>query len=116
MNDRINAATTNRLNEWDSAINAELQDLITTASNYRQAISSAKTGTKRAFYEKKFKKVQTQIIQMLTAKNQIQARLQSTEVASTDFNLARSLVDENDTTSTFNTTIDHALHPIEIIG
>lgn len=45
----------------------EIQELLTEAVSLRETINSAKTQTKRAFYEKKFNAVKQRILQMTVA-------------------------------------------------
>lgn len=66
VQDKEIAATT-RVSQWKDAVQGELQDLISRASEIRQLIASAKTETKRAFYKKKFAKIQPQVLQMVAA-------------------------------------------------
>lgn len=60
-------AVTSRRENWTDAINGELNALIEQASIYRKYMSEAKTATKRAFYARKFKKIQPQVMQMVVA-------------------------------------------------
>lgn len=63
-----------RMNQWEKAINAELQDLVTEASHLRQQITSSKTTTKKKYYQKKFDKVSIQVRQMLIALQRVKAQ------------------------------------------
>jgi len=66
--------------QWQSAINAELTDLITQASELRSLINDAKTNTKKQYYQKKFKKVQKLVLQALVVKQRIDAKMGTTEL------------------------------------
>lgn len=63
-----------RLELWRQSIDAELQDLITTAAAIRQEISTAKTETKRKYFSKKFKKISDQVVQLLAVQSQLPPR------------------------------------------
>ena len=54
-----------RILEWQQTVEQELQELVTTAAQLRQTITSAKTATKKQYFEKKFKKVQHDVMSML---------------------------------------------------
>lgn len=60
-------AVDNRLTQWKEAVQSELQHLITEAADIRKQISTAKTATKRQYFEKKFAKVKPQVMQMVAA-------------------------------------------------
>lgn len=64
-----------RLSQWRGATEQELQELIKQASKVRIAITTAKTVTKKQYYEKKFAKISVQVRQMVAALQ----RMQSTE-------------------------------------
>lgn len=74
------AQALSRLSQWRGAIEQELQGLIKQASEVRTSISSAKTTTKKQYYEKKFAKISVQVRQMVTALQ----RMQSTGGDTTD--------------------------------
>lgn len=67
-------ATDDRLNLWRGAVEQELQDLVKKAAFYRQQINTAKTKTKSNLYEKKFKKITTEILRMVAAKERLDAQ------------------------------------------
>lgn len=52
-------------------IHAELQDLITQAADIRKQITTAKTTTKKKYFEKKFAKISTDVRQMIAAMDQL---------------------------------------------
>lgn len=60
-----------RLEIWRQSIDAELQDLITTAAAIRQEITTAKTEVKRKYFSKKFKKISDQVMQLLAVQSQL---------------------------------------------
>lgn len=68
----IDAVVAQRSDQWKAAVEAELQDLITEASIIRKEISTAKTNTKKKYFEKKFKKVNQEVRQMVAALHRIQ--------------------------------------------
>lgn len=55
-----------RLSTWEGAVELELQDLITQAAKIRQEMNASKTPTKRKYFDKKFKKVTSDVMQMIT--------------------------------------------------
>jgi glutaredoxin 2 len=63
-----------RIEQWLAAANAELQDDITEASKIRSLIDTSKTQAKKQYYQKKFKKVQTRVFQMLTLAEQLKSK------------------------------------------
>ena len=75
------------LAQWNAALDQELQDLLTVASDIRRDISDSKTMTKRKYYTKKFNAVKAQVMQMLTVKSQIEAKLTALDATElVDFN------------------------------
>jgi hypothetical protein len=62
-----------RRSVWKGAIEQELQSLITQAAGIRQRISTAKTATKRTYYQKKFNKISPQVMQMVAALERLNA-------------------------------------------
>lgn len=52
-------------------IHSELQALITQAAEIRMSITSAKTKTKKKYYERKFAKISTEVRQMVAALEQL---------------------------------------------
>lgn len=62
--------------QWSNMIQASLQSLVTEASNIRKKLNESKTSTKKQYYEKKFAKVQREVLQMVGALQ----RMQSTAV------------------------------------
>lgn len=69
----IEQAVQLRGEQWQQAIESELQDLVKQASGLRGQINNSKTGTKKRYYEKKFAKVSTQVRQMVSALQRVQA-------------------------------------------
>lgn len=55
-----------RLSTWEGAVEIELQDLITQAAKIRQEMNDSKTPTKRKYFDKKFKKITGEVMQMIT--------------------------------------------------
>lgn len=66
-------AVDSRLSQWKTAVQAELQDLISQAAELRKEISQAKTATKRKYYEKKFEKIKPRVMQMVAALQKLEA-------------------------------------------
>lgn len=66
-------AVDTRVSQWTNAVEYELQGLITQAATIRKEISSAKTTAKKAYFQKKFKKLQPQVMQMVAALQQLQS-------------------------------------------
>lgn len=62
-----------RIGQWRVAVEQELQELITHATQIRQLSNEAKTKTKRTYYNKKFKKVSSDVMQMVAAMQRIDA-------------------------------------------
>lgn len=58
--------TTDRVEVWKAAVEQELQELVQRASTLRTNITNSKTSTKKSYYNKKFKKVQQDVMSMLT--------------------------------------------------
>lgn len=92
FNEQVDKATSERLAQWKGAVDLELQDLIKQASEIRANISKAKTPYKRAFYEKKFKKITPKVLQMVAAAQRIEHQqaehARATESAKTDESVA----------------------------
>ena len=65
---------TERTALWRGAVEQELQALIGEASRIRKEIDSAKTSVKKQYFQKKFKKITTQVMQMLTALERVKAQ------------------------------------------
>lgn len=65
-----------RIDQWNHAIDAELQELVEAASNIRRNITEAKTDAKRVYYGKKFKKVQADVMRMLITRERLSAKSQ----------------------------------------
>jgi predicted transcriptional regulator len=61
------AVTEDRIEIWKTTVEQELQELVQVASTLRKNITNSKTATKKAYYNKKFSKVQQDVIKMLTA-------------------------------------------------
>lgn len=53
----------NRIKEMSSTAENELQELFNEAAEYQKMINNSKTQTKKLFYTKKFRKVQSLILQ-----------------------------------------------------
>jgi hypothetical protein len=68
-----------RLDTWQQAATAELQDLVQVAANIRTNITTAKTQTKKQYFEKKFKKVQADVMRMLITLERLKAETSPTE-------------------------------------
>lgn len=79
-NQAIDSIVAKRSDQWTAAINAELQSLITEAASIRQNISTAKTQTKRNYYQKKFNKVSVQVRQMVAALQRVQSTTSTTNM------------------------------------
>jgi hypothetical protein len=67
-----------RRQQWKSAIEQELQDLVTKAALIRDEINGAKTEYKKQYFHKKFTKIQQQVMQMVAALQRIQAQENAT--------------------------------------
>jgi hypothetical protein len=65
---------TERTAMWRGAVEQELNALIIEASRIRKEIDSAKTQLKKQYFQKKFKKITTQVMQMLTALERVKAQ------------------------------------------
>ena len=66
MEQKLKAGLTEqRISEWTGAIEQELQELVQQAASIRQNIVGAKTTVKKQYFEKKFKKVQQDVMSML---------------------------------------------------
>ena len=63
-----------RLDQWQVAAETELQDLVQQAASIRTNITSAKTQAKKQYFEKKFKKVQADVMRMLVTLERLKAR------------------------------------------
>jgi len=70
---QLDNATTARLNDWKTAAQAELQELVLHASSARKQMAAAKTPTKRAYFARKIQKLQPRVLQMLTALERFKA-------------------------------------------
>lgn len=70
-----------RIGQWRGAIEQELQELITRAAKLREQSNTAKTTTKRVYYQRKFKKITTDVMQMVTAMQRIDAHKAALEEA-----------------------------------
>jgi hypothetical protein len=60
-----NAVTEERVGQWTSMMEHDLQQLVRQAAEIQQKINSAKTTTKRKYYEQKFKKTQNDVMSSL---------------------------------------------------
>lgn len=70
-----------RKEAWVEAVEAELQPLIVEASRIRQIISTAKTTTKKRLFQKKFNKIQTQILSYLDFIQKLKSPMLDEEMA-----------------------------------
>ena len=61
-----------RRRQWRGAIEQELQACVQQAAAIRQNINTAKTQYKKTFYQKKFTKIQTKVMQMVGALQRLQ--------------------------------------------
>lgn len=64
---------TKRLKEFESNISQHLQRCLTEASEVKAKANSAKTATKKRFYEKRFNKITKEAKQAIVALQQIKA-------------------------------------------
>lgn len=64
-----------RKQEWKRAVEAELQPLIIEAARLRGIITSAKTQTKRNFYQKKFNKIHATVLQYVDLIQKLEATM-----------------------------------------
>lgn len=55
-----------RIQQWKNKTEIELQTLISNANNIRKQINEAKTSTKKAYYNKKFQKIQKDVLQYVS--------------------------------------------------
>lgn len=62
-----------RLEEFESNISQQLQQCLTAAASAKNSANSAKTNTKRRFYNKKFAKITAEAKQAIVALQQIKA-------------------------------------------
>ena len=62
-----------RLDQWQVAAEVELQDLVQQAASIRTNITTAKTQAKKQYFEKKFKKVQADVMRMLITLERLKA-------------------------------------------
>jgi hypothetical protein len=69
---------------WRGAVEQELQALIQEASRIRKEIDTAKTSVKKEYFKKKFKKLTTQVMQMLTALERVKAQQAEVERAAAE--------------------------------
>lgn len=60
--------------QWKGAVEQELQVLVREAADIRGKITSAKTNTKKVYYNKKFKAVQQKVMQMVAALQRLEAQ------------------------------------------
>lgn len=64
-----------RLDLWQSAASAELNDLVHAAATIRMNITTAKTQAKKQYFEKKFKKVQADVMRMLVTLERLKSTM-----------------------------------------
>jgi hypothetical protein len=64
-----------RVDQWREAANAELQELVQTAAAIRTNITNSKTSVKKKYFEKKFKKVQADVMRMLITLERLNAQV-----------------------------------------
>jgi hypothetical protein len=60
-----NTLTEERVGQWTSMMEQDLQQLVSHAAEIQQKINSAKTATKRKYYEQKFKKTRNDVMSSL---------------------------------------------------
>jgi hypothetical protein len=60
--------------QWRGAVEQELQLCVQEAAGIRKKITDAKTKYKKEFYQKKFTKIQTKVMQMVAALQRLQAQ------------------------------------------
>jgi hypothetical protein len=70
-----------RISQWRGAVEQEMQALITQAAQIRQQSNTAKTSTKRIYFNKKFKKISAEVMQMVAAMQRIDAHKAQLEAA-----------------------------------
>lgn len=68
-----------RLDLWQQAATAELQELVQTAAHIRTNITGAKTQAKKQYFEKKFAKVQADVMRMLVTLERLKAQTSTKE-------------------------------------
>jgi flagellar basal body rod protein FlgB len=78
------AIADSRVEAWKQAVEQELQDLLQQASSIRQNITNSKTPTKKAYYAKKFKKVQREVMSMVVTKQRLNGMTRPTAPATED--------------------------------
>lgn len=61
-------------NRWTQAVDHELRDLLSAASEMLQLSRDAKTNTKRVYYKKKFTKITTDVMRMISVKDRLDSR------------------------------------------
>lgn len=69
---------------WRGAVEQELQSLVTEAAKIRKSIGEAKTLTKKTYFNKKFKKCQAQVLQMVGTLQRLQSTEAPTEIVPND--------------------------------
>lgn len=82
--DGIESIRQQRMETWRVTIEQELQTLLNEAAEMRRTIIDAKTSTKKKYYNKKFKKISDQVVQLLTVQSQLPPREQPSVDTSTD--------------------------------
>lgn len=65
------ALTQERVQRWTTTLEQDLQLQVKEAANIRQSIATAKTATKRQYFERKFKKVQSNVMSTLATLQRI---------------------------------------------
>ena len=65
----------NRLNQWKSSVEAELQSLLIEANTIQNLITSSKTTAKKVFYTKKIKKLNQYVLKYVEALQRLQSTL-----------------------------------------
>ncbi len=74
-------AEVHRRAQWKGAIEQELQATVQEAADVRKKITEAKTSYKKQFYGKKFSKMQSKVMQMVSALQQFEAQTAPQQVA-----------------------------------
>lgn len=62
-----------RIQEIKSGVEARLQSLITTATALRKTMAESKTHVKKKYYERKFKRVNAEVLQLASMLEQFSA-------------------------------------------
>ena len=95
-----------RMAQWKGAIQMELQELVGQAADMRKKINEAKTQYKKDYYNKKFLKTQTKVMQMVAALQRIEQQEKSSQGAPAS-SVANALVDRQEHVHDENCQHDH---------